>query len=110
MTPLVALLHGGCASTWTLDDGVLGRPSSDCPAPVSIYQDVDQDGFGDPQAFLGRGCTPATGEAANALDCDDTDAAVNPGAVEVCNGVDDDCDTEPEDTDAEDATVWYLDG
>ncbi len=26
------------------------------------------------------------------LDCDDTNAAVYPGAAEVCNGVDDDCD------------------
>ncbi|MBW2972335.1 hypothetical protein KY359_04835 [Candidatus Woesearchaeota archaeon] len=41
--------------------------------------DLDGDGYG-------LGC-------ARAFDCDDTDASVNPGAREVCNSVDDDCNT-----------------
>jgi hypothetical protein len=41
--------------------------------------DADGDGFA-----VGP---PSCGEA----DCDDTDPAVNPGAVEACNGTDDDC-------------------
>jgi hypothetical protein len=42
--------------------------------------DADGDGY----AVEGGGC--------GAIDCDDTDAAVNPGAAEVCdNGIDDDC-------------------
>ena len=33
------------------------------------------------------------GDGFNELDdCDDTDAAVYPGAEEACNGIDDDCD------------------
>jgi hypothetical protein len=31
-------------------------------------------------------------------DCNDEDATVNPGAVEACNGVDDDCDGETDET------------
>lgn len=41
-------------------------------------------------------------------DCDDTDAAIFPGASEVCDGADQDCDGEL-DEDATDASVWYPD-
>ena len=65
-----------------LDTGVPG----DAPRPIDggsdtgpLCVDADEDGF-----FVG----PAScGET----DCDDADADVNPGNVEACNGVDDDC-------------------
>lgn len=47
-----------------------------------------QDGDGDGYGFPGDPTCPAGGDA----DCDDGDPATNPGAVEACNGVDDDCD------------------
>ncbi len=55
--------------------------------------DADGDGFGDPDLTIDS-CDPGEGwvEPAMATDCDDGDAAVNPDAEEVCNGVDDDCD------------------
>ncbi len=39
-------------------------------------------------------------------DCDDDSASVFPGAEEVCNGLDDDCDEEID----EDPPSWFLDG
>lgn len=42
------------------------------------------DSDGDGYSVEGGGC----GE----IDCDDSDAGVNPGAAELCNGIDDDCD------------------
>ena len=43
------------------------------------------------------------------VDCDDDDAAVFPGADEVCDGIDNDC-AAGVDIGAIDATTWYTDG
>ena len=43
-------------------------------------------------------------------DCDDTNPAVNPGASEVCNGVDDDCDGVVDGPTLDIATIWFTDG
>lgn len=42
-------------------------------------------------------------------DCDDDDAGVAPGLDEVCDGVDQDCDGDIDET-AVDAAIWYADG
>ncbi len=43
-------------------------------------------------------------------DCDDEDEEINPDALEVCDGVDNDCDDVEDEPDASDAGVWYADG
>ncbi len=58
----------------------------------NYYVDRDGDGYGDAVTSAVVTCDPDVGFVDNALDCDDSDIAVNPGAVESCNGVDDDCD------------------
>lgn len=42
-------------------------------------------------------------------DCDDTDADINPGADEECDGVDNNCDGSTDGADSIDATTWYVD-
>ncbi len=61
----------------------------------ALFADADDDGFGDVAASLWA--CPGVHVSANALDCDDADAAVRPWATEVCNGVDDDCDGQTDD-------------
>jgi hypothetical protein len=58
----------------------------------TYYRDADGDGFGDKknESMLGN-CPPPIGYVRNKTDCDDTDPDIHPGAVELCNGVDDDC-------------------
>lgn len=70
----------------------------DCDGSVDndvVYQtyfaDGDADGFGDPGAPV-QACAPIAGAVDNATDCHDADASVFPGAIEVCDYVDNNCD------------------
>lgn len=74
------------------------------------WTDADRDGYGDP-ASLAEVCELGADQVTNGADCDDADGAVNPGAVEVCNGRDDDCDAlvDDEDTPVEGETTWFRD-
>jgi hypothetical protein len=58
------------------------------------YRDADSDGYGK-AAITTLACSAPAGYTDNKtglFDCDDNNSAVNPGATEVCNGIDDDCD------------------
>lgn len=57
----------------------------------SWYLDADLDGFGDP-ASLVIACYQPDGLMDIADDCDDTDPMTYPGAIELCDGKDTDCD------------------
>ncbi len=54
------------------------------------YADSDGDGYGDPSRTASA-CDAPPGYVSNGGDCDDTDPAVY-GGVELCDGVDNDCD------------------
>jgi MYXO-CTERM domain-containing protein len=61
--------------------------------PDTFYADTDGDGFGDPGAPMGA-CIAPEGHVVDSTDCDDADGANFPGNEEVCDGADNDCDTE----------------
>jgi hypothetical protein len=72
-----------------LDQDCDGEP--DNGAMDTVYEDADGDGYGnDANEYVG--CEPPAGWVEDAGDCDDADSARNPGATELCNGLDDDCD------------------
>ena len=57
-----------------------------------FYEDVDQDGYGNPLRTE-LACSVPEGHVDNNLDCDDSLGEVNPDADEVCDdGLDNDCD------------------
>jgi large repetitive protein len=77
-----------------------------------FYVDADEDGYGGPDDTISA-CEAASGYVDNVDDCDDTDGAVYPGADEVCNSIDDDCDGFIDDDDSSvdlsTGGVWYAD-
>jgi hypothetical protein len=79
-------------------------------ALVAYYADVDGDAFGDPTSRV-DGCAAPSGYVADDTDCDDASAAINPDAVEVCNGSDDDCDelVDDDDPSVDDPSTWHHD-
>lgn len=56
------------------------------------YLDADADGFGDDDTSV-ETCMPVEGMQPIAGDCDDSDPAVYPGADDIIDGIDNDCDT-----------------
>jgi hypothetical protein len=69
-----------------------GRYCADsCATPATLYQDVDGDGYG-VSGVTQVTCGHPANWAALAGDCNESNAAIHPGAVESCNQLDDDCD------------------
>ncbi len=75
---------------------------------VSWYIDADADGYGDPTTSTSACAAPA-GYGSDNTDCDDSNAAEYPGAPETCDGDDDNCDGEVDESSAVDASSWYAD-
>ena len=69
------------------------------------YLDYDSDGFGG-SSFTYEGCEPLEGYVATADDCDDASALVFPGAAEICDELDNDCNGEVDDGLG---VLWYQD-
>jgi hypothetical protein len=86
----------------TFDEGATDAPT--------WYDDSDGDGFGDADASTVT-CDAPSNTVADDQDCEDTDAAVNPDAPEVCDFTDNDCDglVDDDDPDVADASSWYAD-
>ena len=74
--------------------------SLDTSSLVTGYGDSDGDGYGDP-GDTATTCTLPSGYVSDGTDCDDGDAAVNPGETEICNRIDDDCDGDIDDDDSD---------
>jgi len=74
---------------------------------ANYFPDADGDGYGRAGASPQVSCQPIPGRVTNNQDCDDTRASVRPGAAEVCNGLDDDCNGAVDN--GLTFSNWYLD-
>ena len=59
--------------------------------PVLLVTDADGDGFGARNGKTVIGCPPVANFAPTFDDCNDTDPSIHPGAAEIANGRDDNC-------------------
>ena len=82
----------------TADDADSGVDASTF---TTFYADADSDTYGDPATSLDQ-CDAPSGYIQDNTDCDDSTAAVNPGATEVCDAadVDEDCSGTADDADS----------
>ncbi|MEY3212745.1 MAG: hypothetical protein RIT28_3226, partial [Pseudomonadota bacterium] len=76
------------------------------------YADADLDGYGDPTAPQ-LACEQPADAVADASDCNDGDETISPDGLEVCDGLDNNCDGLIDDADPtldlSTASTWYLD-
>ena len=80
-TPTTEICNG-------IDDNCDGQV--DEGVKTTFYKDGDGDGYGGPLVTT-QSCSAPSGYVSNNLDCNDNNPAVNPGVIEVCNGIDDNC-------------------
>ncbi len=96
----------GCTQPWAHVDNDLDCNDLDFAInPTTVWPyDGDGDGYGHP-VFTVVGCDPPDG-APEATDCDDSEPTTSPGAVDVCDGIDNDCDGDFDDVIS---VTWYAD-
>ena len=75
-------------------------------AAVTYYADADGDGFGN-NAVTQTGCVSPAGYVTLNTDCNDATAGINPGATEICNAADENCNGLIDEGIA--TTVYYAD-
>ncbi len=100
-----------CEASVAYSSGDLGTPGAandSCLASQTFYADSDGDGYGDPSVSTEAASAPS-GYVEDSSDCDDGSASIHPAAIELCDGVDNDCDEGVDEDDASDASTWYRD-
>ena len=115
----VSTIGGDCndadATIFPLANEICDEVDNNCNGIIdedvatTYYADTDNDGYGDADNAM-QGCVQLAGYVENDEDCNDANTQINPGALEYCDGIDNDCDGTADEEGAVDGSVWYEDG
>lgn len=104
--PLPLLLLFACSDGFGLGARAAKPTDADTDSDADSDADADADSDADSDADADTDAMDADGDGSDATaDCNDDDASVFPGAAEVCDGVDQDCDGDP---DGDSCGIWTL--
>ncbi len=81
-----------------IDNDCNGKVDDGAGEKMVYYRDEDSDGFGAPETTL-KACSPPSGYVSQAGDCRDARPDIHPGAEEICDTEDNDCDGSADVTD-----------
>ncbi len=102
-----AAVHPGAAERCdAVDQDCDGQIDEDPEDGVTGFLDLDGDGHG--SGWLPVQACELEGLVASSDDCADTDPTRHPDALETCDGLDQDCDGEVDES-PQDPTTWYAD-
>ena len=75
------------------------------------YEDADGDGYGATEKQESFCSDPGEGWSMNNLDCDDAQASIHPLSIEVCDGIDNDCNDEVDEGEGPgiNGAIYFLD-
>lgn len=88
----VASINPAASEVCNFEDEDCDGTADDGLSTTTYYPDGDGDGHGTSAGAV-QACKAPTGYASSSDDCNDGASSAYPGAIEICNGIDDDCDT-----------------